>query len=266
MWQAPAATIPAPSGALTLAQTLTLLGVQPPFRDAGGQKIPDRLLHRNFGDPNSWDAVYSSSMNDLRDASAHAMHAAISHLTSDPLAATAEAGASSARAHDRNVDLVAGALSSVVKQGGSGGAHERPTLSPAADFSLLFADGIQYALPVAAGGWAVAQRLPSIRKTPEQIEFVYEAYTLGETFNQVKLSATSARELMKTVGTRKPAQQFAGHAYFGVDRGAPRFGRNDVLEEQQLKGYFGKPKHYLKKLLDRARARGGVDDGEGSDL
>ena len=81
----------------------------------------------------------------------------------------------------------------------------------------------------------------------------------------MKLSAASAHELMKVAGTAASAAQYREHAYFGVDLGQPRFSRLLVLDAAKLKGYFGKPKAYLKKLLDNARLKGVVEEDEGEE-
>lgn len=78
---------------------------------------------------------------------------------------------------------------------------------------------------------------------------------------------------MKVVGTAAPAAQYRGHPYFGIDFGKPRFSRNEVLDVQRIRAYFGKSKVYLKRLLERAQARGAVmeedeeeeDDDDGAD-
>ena len=77
---------------------------------------------------------------------------------------------------------------------------------------------------------------------------------------------------MEQVGTTSVAVDYPNHPYFGVDQGAPRFSRNDVLEVQRLKGYFGKNKGpALKKQWERAmrrdrgRAEQADSEGEASD-
>ncbi len=156
----------------------------------------------------------------------------------------------------------------MTSSGTAGGATTAPALQPAADFRLTFADGAQYALPPPEGGWARAQRMPSVRSTPPQIEFIFEAYTISDhpRWAQVKFSAATARELMEKVGTAEVATAYASHPYFGVDLGRRRFGRLDVLDTSKIKGYFGKGPKALKKLHENAQQRGVVDeeeDGEG---
>ena len=174
-------------------------------------------------------------------------------------------------AHDRDIDLVQQQLSEVTRQSVTPmDVSDDSTLGlqPADGFSLVFADGNSYEFDQLQGGWARAQRLPSIRITVAQLEFIYEAFTVGKTFDKVKLSPAEAHEIMKEVGTPNAAvaKRFHGHPYFSKDLGAPRFSRTDLLDEPKIKGYFGKGGAALKKQLERAQERGVVeeedDDGE----
>jgi hypothetical protein len=98
-------------------------------------------------------------------------------------------------AHDRNLAVVAASLNSVI-DANIGAATASPTLRPALNFRMRFADGREYPLPVPAAAWARSQRLPIIYSTPKQIEFILYAYTIGEHAHHQKFSAASARELM----------------------------------------------------------------------
>ena len=166
-------------------------------------------------------------------------------------------------AHDRDVNLVKQALSEVVVQGATGGAQSG-ALVPVSGFHLRFADGKDYEQQPADGGWARAQRLPVVRSTLAQIEFVYEAYNVGKVFDQVKLSAADARQVMLEVGTAKVVARFGGHPYFGVDVGKPRFKRSEVLDEPKIKSYFGNGAQ-LKQLYENAKKRGEVVEDDGDD-
>ena len=177
-----------------------------------------------------------------------------------PFRSGVAAGRGSAR--DRDISMVANALEAVVATSSVTAAEQPALLVLAANFSLIFADGDEYVCEVAAAGWARAQRLPAERCSVAQLEFVWHAYTVGKTFKQVKLSAASAHDLMRVVGTAAPAAQWQGHEYLGVDLNKPRFGRNEVLDIPRLKGYFGKPEAYLKKLFENAKAKGEVEEEE----
>ena len=167
-------------------------------------------------------------------------------------------------AQDRDISLVQNALMSVTTQ--RDGSDKRALeLQPADGFNLRLADGDLYEQDPAAMGWARAQRLPVVRSTVAQLEFIYNTYTLGEVFDQVKLSPADARQVMADLGTAKVATRFKGHPYFGVDEGKPRFKRTEILDEPKIKTYFGQGKSALKKKLDNAQRRGAVnDDSDGS--
>lgn len=171
-------------------------------------------------------------------------------------------------ARDRDVSLVANALTAVIDSSAASAACQAPQLQPAGDFRLRYSDGTEYVQAPQPLGWARAQRLPTERCSVEQLEFVYNAYFIGETFSNVKFSAAQARDLMLVVGTAATAAQYAGHPYFGVDHGRPRFRRTEALDESKLKSYFGRGGQ-LKRLLENARRRGAVaddaSDGDGSD-
>jgi len=97
---------------------------------------------------------------------------------------------------------------------------------------------------------------------------VYEAWRIGDTHTPMqgkKFSPAEAHQLMKTVGTAVTAARYNGHAYFGVDKGPPRFGRNSILEEPKLKAYFGKKPPYLKTLHENAQRRGEVQETQDQD-
>ena len=166
-------------------------------------------------------------------------------------------------AHDRDIDMVQRALLATTRQSVSdvSGSIE---LQSADGFGLIFANGRRYGGGEPPSGWARAQRQPSVRVTVEQLEFVYEAFTVGKTFDKVKLSPAEAHEIMKGVG--KPggtvAKRFPGHPYFDVNLGRPRFARPEVLDEPKIKAYFGKSADALKKQLQRARERGEVVEEE----
>ena len=106
-----------------------------------------------------------------------------------------------------------------------------------------------------------------MRITVEQLEFIVEAFTVGKTFDKVKLSAAEAHEIMKEVGKSDAAvaKRFAGHPYFSTDLGGPRFARPMVLDVPKIKSYFGKSANALTNQLQRARARGEVDEEEGEE-
>ena len=86
-------------------------------------------------------------------------------------------------AHNNRVRLVQQALEAVIASSAATAASEPATLQPADGFTLVFCDGQEYELPAPEGGWARAQRLPAVRSTLAQIEFVYNAFTVGETFS-----------------------------------------------------------------------------------
>ena len=170
-------------------------------------------------------------------------------------------------AHDRNVKLATAAIEAVAMSSDRSASMQPAQLQPADGFSLVFADGISRALDVPEGGWARAQRLPTERCSVAQLEFVWEAYTIGQTpaYRDVKLSAATAHELMKTAGTSAAATQWSENPYFGVVMPTPRFSRLQILDAVKLKGYFGKPKAYLERLLQNARKKGVVDEEDDDD-
>ena len=136
--------------------------------------------------------------------------------------------------------------------GGSGSRPGRLELPSADGFTVTLSDGRTYKQEPQERGWARAQRLPTVRTTLAQLEFIYEAYTIGKasgSFPKVKLSAAEAHDIMKEVG--KPGatvgKRFAGHSYFDVNLGRPRFARSEVVDESKIKGYFGKTAEALKK-------------------
>lgn len=110
-------------------------------------------------------------------------------------------------AHDRDVALARKHVEAVAATSLRTASLQPAQLQPADAFTIVFADGRACELTPVAGSWARAQRLPTERCNVEQIEFVYAAYTIGETFNEVKLSAASAHELMKVAGTAASAAQ-----------------------------------------------------------
>jgi hypothetical protein len=126
-------------------------------------------------------------------------------------------------ARDRDINAANKALTEAVGASGAMGASTTPTLQPAEGFTLTYADKQACEQDPPSSGWARAQRLPQVRCTVEQIEFIVEAYTIGEhkTWDQVKLSPASANELMGKVGTSACAAEYRGHPYFGADLGKP---------------------------------------------
>ena len=170
-------------------------------------------------------------------------------------------------AHDRDVKLATAAIEAVAMSSDRSASMQPAQLQPADGFSIIFADGISHFLDVPEGGWARAQRLPTERCSVAQLEFVWEAYTIGQTpaYGDVKLSAATAHELMKTAGTSAAATQWSENPYFGVVMPTPRFSRLQILDAVKLKAYFGKPKAYLERLLNNARKRGVVDDVDDED-
>jgi hypothetical protein len=101
-----------------------------------------------------------------------------------------------------------------------------------------------------------------VRSSVTQLEFVYHAFTIGETFDKLKLSGAQATQLMSEVGLPSVAARFAGHPYFAIDLGKRRFGRNEVLEDHKLRGYFGKTKAALKKMWENAQRKGTADEDD----
>lgn len=170
------------------------------------------------------------------------------------------AGRSSA--NDRDVQVVRTALSGVRVVGAVKSAELQ--LEEAKSFRLTLCDGKEYVAAPAAAGWARSQRLPSVRSTVAQLEFVTAAYHLGQQYSQVKLTADVAHELMSTVGLSQVASQYSRHPYFGVDLGKRRFPRNDVLEVPKIKSYFNKGAK-LNSMFERARKRGEVPIEQDSD-
>jgi hypothetical protein len=147
--------------------------------------------------------------------------------------------------HDRNLSVVQTALSAVIDTSSAALAAASPTLRPALDFRLMFADGKQYEVAVPEAGWACAQRLPIVYTTADQFEFIVNAFTIGDHANHQKFSAESAREYMLVVGTAAAAAQFPNHPYFGTILDRPRFCRTDIMDVSKIKGYFGMPKAKL---------------------
>ena len=92
-------------------------------------------------------------------------------------------------ANDRDVAAATQALLGV-SSGGSGGAASSgaSATQPAEGFRLEYVDGQQYQQPAAAIGWARAQRLPAVRSTMEQLEFVYEAWNIKTFYVQKQFS------------------------------------------------------------------------------
>ena len=92
-------------------------------------------------------------------------------------------------AHDRNIKDVQDALTKVVTSISS--SQPELKLQPAADFKLRFADGKDYECQPKCDGWARPQRLPIVRSTVAQLEFVSEAFDVGKTVHEVNLASTS---------------------------------------------------------------------------
>ena len=167
-------------------------------------------------------------------------------------------------ANDRDVRAASQALLGV-SSGGSGGeaSSGASATQPAEGFNLQYVDGQQYPQPPVTAGWACSQRLPSVRSTLEQIEFVYHAFHIKSYYPQMQFSPAQAREVMQQVGTPAFAAQYSIHPYFGINLGKARFRRNDVLEEPKLKTYFGKGTA-LKGMLERAQKKGQVVEDSGA--
>ena len=55
-------------------------------------------------------------------------------------------------------------------------------------FRLEYVDGQQYRQPAAAIGWARAQRLPAVRSSMAQLEFMYEAFNIRAHYVQKQFS------------------------------------------------------------------------------
>lgn len=168
-------------------------------------------------------------------------------------------------ARDRDIAAVQQALTEHVTQRGGKGAVEQLELVPAFEFHVRYANDQDYEQDPAEQGWARAQRLPVVRSTIAQLEFIVEAFTVGDTFNMVKLSPADARQVMQDAGTAKVVSRFKGHPYFGVDLGKPRFKRSEILDEPKIKAYFGQGKSTLKQKLANALKRGSVDEDDEAD-
>ena len=165
-------------------------------------------------------------------------------------------------------DRDAAVMKKVLTAGASSSSHRletNETLKVAEGFVLTYGDGRQYEQAAPADGWARAQRLPTVHSTPAQLEFVYYAFTIGETFTNVKFLPVEAQQLMAKVGTAEIAARYPGHPYFGVVLPKPRFSRTAVLEDDKIKSYFGQGAAKLKRLHENAQARGAVEEDDGLD-
>jgi hypothetical protein len=127
---------------------------------------------------------------------------------------------------------------------------------------LTYSDGLEYEQKVPEHGWARAQRLPTERSTPAQLEFLYHAFTIGDYFPNIKFQPVEAQQIMAKVGTAEVASRFPGHPYFGIVLPQPRFSRTAVLEDDKIKSYFGKGAAQLKRLHENAQARGVVEEDD----
>ena len=183
-----------------------------------------------------------------------------------PFRAGAEAGRGTAR--DRTVGMVQAALQGRVRPDARTLAPGG-TLVPADAFAVRFADDIEYEQEPPESGWARAQRLPAVRVSVAQLEFIVNGKTVGESFDQIKLLPADARQMMADMctvaGMAKVALRFKGHPYFDPEPTTPpRFRRSEVLDEPKIKAYFGKPTSALNKQLENARKRGEVVESEDS--
>ena len=126
-----------------------------------------------------------------------------------PFATGVTAGRGAAR--DRDAEVV----HRVLTAGGGGSSSSRATsnrtLKVAEGFVLIYGDGQEYEQAAPADGWSRAQRLPTVRRTPAQLEFIYHAYTIGETYTNVKFQPVEAQQLMAKVGTVEIADRYPGH-------------------------------------------------------
>mgnify|MGYP006182659149 FL=1 len=125
-----------------------------------------------------------------------------------PFATGVTAGRGSGHDRDARVMhrvLTAGASSS------SSRVESDETLKVAEGFVLTYGDGLKYEQEVPKDGWARAQRLPTVRSTPAQLEFLYHAFTIGDTFPNVKFQPVEAQQIMATVGSSEIAERYPGH-------------------------------------------------------
>jgi len=165
--------------------------------------------------------------------------------------------------HDRDAKVVHRALTAGASSSSSRLVESNQALKVLADgFVLTYSDGLEYEQKVPEHGWARAQRLPTERSTPAQLEFIYHAFTIGDTFPNIKFQPVEAQQIMAKVGTAEVANRFPGHPYFGVVLPKPLFSRTAVLEDDKIKSYFGKGAAQLKRLHENAQARGAVEEDD----
>ena len=100
-------------------------------------------------------------------------------------------------------------------------------------------------------------KAPGLRttRTHVQYKFIYELHALGATDKEIKISPEQAQKLMLLFGTE------AGFSQLPIDMMVPNaanirvFPLCEILDAQQIKGYFGKTSAHLKSLWTKARAK-----------
>ena len=103
-------------------------------------------------------------------------------------------------------------------------------------------DGSVIIIPDAASLDCVKRRGKSTKRTSSQLQFIIDCMLIGDANHQNKMSPDFACKLMKLIGTE------SGHVMAKYDfadtsaSGYNNFCRNEMLDIQQIKGYFGKNK------------------------